>query len=99
MIAFFGAFGLIWWRPAGVSAAAVWMNVGIQVLIYVLTAVFWGRWQAQTLFARLPDGGLDAMYLRTMSTHWIRATLITFSGLLVFWMVVQDLSKNLQKAS
>lgn len=96
-VAFFGAFALIWWRPAGVTAALVWLNVGIQVLIYALTAIFWGRWQAQTHFAKLPDGGLDPMYLRSMSTHWIRAALITLSGFLVFWMVAQDLSRNLRE--
>jgi hypothetical protein len=37
------------------------------------------------------------MYLRKMSTHWIRATLITLSGFVVFWMVVQDLSNNLKR--
>jgi len=97
-VAFFGAIALVWWRPAGVTALPVWLNLGLQVLVYVLTAAFWGRWQAQTHFARLPDGALDPMYLRAMSTHWIRATLITLSGLTVFWMLVQNLStqaKNL----
>jgi hypothetical protein len=73
------------------------MNIGLQVLIYALTAVFRGRWQAQTHFARLPGGALDPMYLRSMSTHWIRAALITLSGLLVFWMVVQDLSSQARR--
>ena len=96
-VAFFGAIALIWCRPAGVTATPVWLNIALQVLIYALTAAFWGRWQAHTHFARLPDGALDPMYLRSMSTHWIRATLITLSGLVVFWMVVQDLSSNLKK--
>ncbi len=96
-VAFFGAFALIWWRPAGVSSAAVWLNIAIQVLIYALTAMLWGRWQAQTHYATLPGGGLDPMYLRGMGTHWIRAALITMSGLIVFWMLVQDLSRNLQR--
>ncbi len=92
VLAFFGAIALAWWRPAGVTAGPVWLNIGLQVLIYVLTAAFWGRWQAQTHFARLPGGSLDPMYLRTMSTHWIRACLISLSGLSVFWMLVQHLS-------
>jgi hypothetical protein len=96
-IAFFGAIALIWWRPAGVTATPVWLNVGLQVLIYVLTAALWGRWQAQTHFARLPGGGLDPLYVRSMSTHWIRATMITLSGLTVFWMVVQNLSAKGQR--
>lgn len=75
----------------------VWINIGLQVLTYALTAAFWGRWQAQTHFARLPGGGLDPMYLRSMSTHWVRAALITLSGIMAFWMVVQHLSSNVQK--
>jgi hypothetical protein len=96
-VAFFGAIALIWWRPDGVSSTAVWLNAVIQVLIYALTAIFWGRWQAQTHYATLPGGGLDPMYLRGMSTHWIRAILITLSGVMVFWMLVEDLSRSLQR--
>ena len=96
-VAFFGALALLWWRPAGVSSTAVWLNLALQVLIYVLTALFWGRWQAETHYATLPGGGLDPMYQRGMSTHWIRAVLITLSGVAVFWMLVQDLSRNLQR--
>jgi hypothetical protein len=29
-----------------------------------------------------------------MSTHWIRATLISLNGLAVFWMVIQHLSSK-----
>lgn len=98
-IAFFGSIALVWCRPAGVHVFLVWLNLGIQVLVYVLTAAFWGRWQAHTHFARLPGGTLDPMYLRSMKTHWVRAVLITLNGLLALWMVVQDLSRNLQQSS
>jgi hypothetical protein len=96
-IAFFGSFALVWWRPVGVTAFPVWLNIVLQVLTYTLTGLFWGRWQAQTHFARLPEGSLDAMYLRSMSTHWIRGALITLNGLVVFWMVVQHLSSKAQR--
>jgi hypothetical protein len=98
-IAFFGAIALAWCRPAGVTATPVWLNIGLQVLIYALTAAFWGRWQAQTHFARLPDGSLDPIYVRTISTHWIRACLITLSGLVVFWMAVQHMSSAIRRTS
>lgn len=96
-VAFFGSIALVWLRPAGITPAPVWLNIGLQVLTYSLTAAFWGRWQAQTHFAKLPDGALDPMYLRSMSTHWIRAALITLSGLVVFWMVIQHLSSKVQR--
>jgi hypothetical protein len=93
-VAVFGSFALIWWRPPGVTATPVWLNIALHVATYTLTAVFWARWQAQTHFARLPGGGLDPTYMRAMSTHWIRATLITLNGLAVFWMVIQHLSSK-----
>jgi hypothetical protein len=98
-VAFLGSIALIWIRPEGVSPTPIWINVVLQVATYALTAAFWGRWQAQTHFARLPDGSLDAMYLRSMSTHWIRAAIITLNGLLAFWMVIQHLSSRAQKVS
>lgn len=93
-IAFFGSIAMIWWRPEGVHAIPVWVNCGLQVATYALTAAFWGRWQAQTQYARLPDGSLDPMYVRVMSTHWIRAALVTVNGLLVFWMMIEHLSSK-----
>ena len=90
-------FALIWWRPEGVTAAPVWLNIALHVATYALTAAFWARWQAQTHYAKLPDGALDPMYVRAMSTHWIRATLITLNGLAVFWMVIQHLSSKAER--
>ncbi len=93
-IAFFGSVAMIRWRPEGVDATPVWVNVAVQVAVYVLTAALWGRWQAQTHYATLPDGSLDPLYVRVMSTHWIRSALITANGLLVFWMMVEHLSRR-----
>jgi hypothetical protein len=93
-VAFFGSIALIWWRPEGVTAAPVWLNVVLQVATYALTAAFWGRWQAHTHYAKLPDGSLDPMYLRGMSTHWIRAAIITANGLLALWMMIEHLSSR-----
>ena len=60
-VAFLGSVSLVWLRPAGDTSTPVWLNVGLQVLIYSFTAAFWRCWQARTQFARLPDGSLDAM--------------------------------------
>jgi hypothetical protein len=93
-LAFTGSIALIWWRPEGVTAASVWLNLGLQVLTYVLTAAFWARWQAQTHHAKLPDGSLDPMYARAMGTHWIRAVIITANGLAVLRMLMDHLSRG-----
>jgi hypothetical protein len=68
-IAVSGSIALIWLRPEGVSAAPVWLNIALQVATYTLTAAFWARWQAQTHYAKLPDGSLDPMYVRAMDTR------------------------------
>jgi hypothetical protein len=69
------------------------------VVTPALTIAFWGRWQAQTHYAKLPNGLLDPMYVRTMSTHWIRSVLITLQALLLFWMLVQHLSRKAHRLS
>lgn len=91
-VAFLGSIALVWWRPEGVAAPLVWINLALQVATYATTAIFWARWQAHTNYAKMPDGGLDPMYTLTMSTHWIRCAIITANGLLVFWMLVEHLS-------
>ena len=53
------------------------------VATYTLTAAFCARWQAQTHYAKLPNGSLDPMYVRAMSTHGKCATLITLNGLVL----------------
>lgn len=98
-IALVGSIAMVWWRPEGVAAATVWLNLGLQVITAALTIAFWGRWQGQIHYARMPDGVLDPMYVRVMSTHWIRAALITLNGLLVLWMLVEHLSSKARWAS
>lgn len=93
-IAVLGSIALIWWRPEGVTATPVWLNLALHVATYAGTAIFWGRWQANTHYATLPDGSLDATYMRAMSTHWIRCLLITGNGLAVFWMTVEHLASK-----
>ena len=93
-IAVLGSVALIWWRPDGVTAAPVWLNIVLHVATYALTIALWGRWQAHIQYAKLPDGTVDPLYARTMSTHWIRAVLITSNGLVTFWMVVQHISSK-----
>jgi hypothetical protein len=98
-IAVLGSIALIWWRPEGVTAAPVWINIGLQVATCMLTVVLWARWQAQMHYAKLPDGSLDPTYVLAMSTHWIRAVLITLNGLTVFWMVIEHLSSKAHRPS
>jgi hypothetical protein len=98
-IAFLGSIAMLWWRPVGVSATALWLNFALQIVTYATTAAFWARWQAQTHFAVMPDGSFDPMYALAMNTHWIRATIITLNGLVIFWMVVENMARSAQAPS
>jgi hypothetical protein len=98
-IALLGSIALIWWPPEGVAAILIWLNIALHVATHASTAAFWGRWQGQTHYAKLPNGLLDPMYVRVMSTHWIRAALMTVNALLVFWMLVEHLSSKVSAAA
>lgn len=91
-VALFGSIAMLWWRPAGVAPWLLWANIAVQMVTHTLTIFFWGRWQANTHFARMMDGTLDPTYALIMGTHWVRAALITASGLLVLWMMIEHLS-------
>ena len=93
-ISVFGSVLLIWLRPDVVTATPVWLNIFLHVATYALTIALWGRWQANIHYVKLPDGSIDPLYARAMSTHWIRALLITSNGLVTFWMVVQHISSK-----
>jgi len=93
-LALFGSMAMIWWRPSGVMPTPLWLNVILQLATPALTLALWGRWQAQTHFARLVDGTLDPTYARIMGTHWIRVALITANGLLALWMMIEHLSSR-----
>jgi hypothetical protein len=74
--------------PAGVPRWAVWLGFCLQVLLYALTAVYWGP-----LMARLstPESGLSLpLYHTLMQTHWLRVAIVTAYGLLVFWMLTRS---------
>ena len=88
------AFAMLRLRPPGVPAGAVWLGIVLQVLIYVLTAVWWGRLMAELESVSGPIYG--PMYHRLLITHWGRVALVTAYGVLQLWMAVvsQSLQEN-----
>ncbi|MGI8691034.1 MAG: hypothetical protein ACR2M3_20835 [Thermomicrobiales bacterium] len=90
-LAFLGSVAEFRWRPSHASVAAVWLSLTLQVLAYVLTAAWWGRWQAQLHRVRLDDGSLNPLYQRLLSTHWLRVALLTAAAAPQFWMAVRSL--------
>ncbi len=85
-LAFLGSISLIWCHPDISPAWAVWGNLGAQIASHLLTALFWGRWQAQL---SKDDRGPASPYLsKILATHWIRTLLINaYAFILLAWTI------------
>ena len=77
-----GSIAQLRWRPRGVPAAMVWLCLTIQALVYALTGMWWGRWQADLDQVWQEDGTLNPLYRRILTTHWLRVALITAAAVL-----------------
>jgi hypothetical protein len=82
--AFAGSILLIWFRPLNSPVWAIWGSLSLQAASHVLTALFWGKWQAQL---SKDDRGPASPYLhRILTTHWVRTLLISAYALtLLAW--------------
>ncbi len=87
-LAFFAALALPWLRPPGANISLLWTGLGVQVLLYVLTAIWWGP-----LMARMstPEQGLSPHnYHLLMISHWLRVAIVTAYGLVALWTLMQS---------
>jgi hypothetical protein len=76
-----GGLTLIWYHPAGSPLWAVLGAVLCQILSIVLTAIFWGRWQAK--LAQDPRGSQSPYLAQILKTHWVRTLLINSYALML----------------
>ncbi len=81
-----GSIVLIRYHPGNSPRWAVAGVVLCQALSIVLTASYWGRWQAR--LAQDPAGP-DSPYLaKILNTHWVRTFLVNANALiLLFWTI------------
>jgi len=85
-LALLGSITLIWFHPDYAPAWAVWGNLGCQVLSHVLTAIFWGRWQAK--LSRETAGGQSIYLQKILKTHWLRTLLMNaYAITLLAWTI------------
>lgn len=87
-LVFFAALALPWLRPPGANISLLWTGLGVQTLLYVLTAIWWGP-----LMARMstPEQGLSPHnYHLLMTSHWLRVAIVTAYGLVALWTLVQS---------
>jgi hypothetical protein len=73
-VAFFGSIALLWYHPARSPASAIGGVFACQLASAILTALYWGRWQAA--LSRDPLGAQSPFLSRILRTHWIRTALI-----------------------
>jgi hypothetical protein len=84
-----GAVLMIWIRPPQVARVEIWLGVGLQAMLVLGTAAWWGP-----LMARLETqaGALDPeRYRILMNTHWLRVAIVTAYTLLVARMMAEAL--------
>ena len=75
-------------RPDGVSRQTGQVGFCLQLLVYVITAAWFGP-----LMARLasPDAGLSLpLYHLLMATHWVRFALFTTYGILCVYVLAKS---------
>ncbi len=87
-LAFLAALALPWLRPTGASVRLLWVGLGVQVLLYVLTAVWWGPLMAR--MSTREQGLLLPNYHLLMTTHWLRVAIVTAYGLVAIWILAQS---------
>jgi hypothetical protein len=81
-----GSIALIWYHPKVSPNWATWGNLSAQLASHLLTAIFWGRWQAKL---SKDDRGPESPYLaKILTTHWIRTLLINaYAVTLLAWAI------------
>jgi hypothetical protein len=78
---------MLWMRPEGVPVSAIRIGFGLECLLGIGTAVWWGPLMAR--LAASESGLIVPLYRELMLTHWIRVALVTGYGLLAFWMLLK----------
>jgi hypothetical protein len=86
-LALIDSFVLLEYHPPVAPAWARWGNLGCQLASHLLTAIFWGPWQAKL---SRDDRGPASPYLeKILATHWIRTLLINaYAGILLAWAIL-----------
>lgn len=82
-----GSIALFWYHPARSPAWAMWSVFLLQMLSLVLTAIFWGPWQAK--LSKDPLGSQSPYLRNILSTHWVRTLLINANALILLaWVIL-----------
>lgn len=89
-LSFVGSIALFWYHPDKILFWEIWTAFISQFLSHLLTAIFWGQWQAKLSKDEL--GGASPYLVKILKTHWIRTALINAYALMLLYMTIQILS-------
>lgn len=82
-----GAVGLVRYHPIGSPAWVVWSPLALQAASMLLTAIFWGPWQAK--LSADPSGPTSPYLAKILRTHWVRTALINLNAaVLLVWAIL-----------
>jgi hypothetical protein len=68
-LALIGSFVLIWHHPPTSPRWATWGSLACQLVSHVLTAIFWGPWQAK--LSKDQRGPASPYLEKILATHWV----------------------------
>jgi hypothetical protein len=88
-LALIGSIILTWYHPVGSPVWAIWGVFLTQVISLILTAIFWGQWQAK--LSKDPLGSKSPYLGKILKTHWLRTLLINTCALILLAWVIQVL--------
>jgi hypothetical protein len=89
-LALVGSIALIWHHPQNSPSWGIWGNLGCQLGSHLLTAIFWGRWQAE--LSKDPRGPASPYLAKILATHWIRTLLINGYGIILLAWAIEVLA-------
>ena len=85
-MALISSHALVWYHPAGSPLWAIYGVPSAQILSLLLTALFWGQWQAK--LSQDPRGSRSPFLFKILRTHWARTLLINaYALLLLAWVL------------
>jgi len=93
-VKFIASIFMIWLRPPEIPRWSAVLGVALEVVAFVLTAVYWGPLQANLA---TPDGLSLPLFHELLFTHWLRVALFTAYAVLLFWMLARVLAGGLER--
>jgi hypothetical protein len=92
-LAFLGSVVLFWYHPADSPRWAMWGVFLAQAFSLLLTALFWGPWQAK--LSKDPLGSKSPYLRKILKKHWLRTLLINaYAFILLVWVLLLVIGRS-----